>query len=288
MRYDRQPSAGLFAGVDEAICGVFVLKDGRHLRQRKTCLEVASRPVAAEKLIELVRQLYRRVGDNLGERKPSPKNWRWKPQVRIQDRNKSPEVVLERAVALLAERGCLDKWCNQIPVASGLVDHKLDKRAAVDLARIEGDRLHLYELKWKSDTPIHAAFGILRYGLAYLLCRVNRTKLGYTDFDTMKVSALGLNVVAPLRYYDGFDLSWLQAGLDAGIRTVAQELEPDFRASFRFLALPDELSAEPTGLFASGAEARAACGATPLAPSAVALVQAMGKLTPVWPLPNSV
>jgi hypothetical protein len=56
---------------------------------------VAARRVSADVLIELVRQLYRSVGDKLGNRKPSAENWRWKPQIRIQDRNKSPEVVLE-------------------------------------------------------------------------------------------------------------------------------------------------------------------------------------------------
>ena len=181
---------------------------------------------------------------------------------------------------------------NQIPVASGLINDRLDKRAAVDLARIAEDRLDLYELKWKSDTPIYAAFEILRYGLAYLLCRAN-AKLGYTEFDTMKVSALGLNVVAPLPYYEhkDIDLTWLQAGLNAGIGKVAEEQlrVVGFCASFQFLALPKELSVEPTGLFASGAEAKAACGVTPLvAPQAMALVQAMSNLTPVWPAPDSV
>jgi hypothetical protein len=280
----RQIGAGLFAGTDEVIHGVFGLKEREHLKQWTTCLEVACRRVSADALIELVRQLYRSVSDKLGNHKPSAENWRWKPQIRIQDRNNSPEVVLERAVALLAMRGCMDEWCNQIPVASGLIDHKLDKRAAVDLARIEGDRLDLYELKWKSDTPIHAAFEILRYGLAYLLCRAN-PKLGYANHRTMKVTALGLNVVAPRRYYKDFDLAWLQAGLDVGIRTVSQEQlgRPEFRASFQFLALPEELSVEPTGLFATGAKAKEACGATPLAPKAVALAQAMSKLVPVFP-----
>jgi hypothetical protein len=263
-----QIGGGLFAGTDEAIRGVFGLKERKHLKQWTTCREVAGRRVSADVIVKLVRQLYTSVGDKLGDRKPSTQNWRWKPQIHIEDRNESPEVVLERAVALLAKRGCLDEWCNQIPVASGLVDHKADKRAAVDLARIKGDRLDLYELKWKSDTPVHTAFEILRYGLAYVLCRAN-PKLGYADLPTMKVKALGLNVVAPLRYYKDFDLAWLQAGLDAGFQMVSQEqFGRDFRTSFRFLALPKELSVEPKGLFASGAKAKEACVATPLAPKA--------------------
>jgi len=167
-------SAGLFAGVDEAICSVLGLKERKQLRQRKTYLEIV--PVQADVLVDLVRQLHALMAANLGNRQPSAQNWRWERQICIDDINPSPEVVLERAVALLAERGHLtEKWCNQIPVASGLVDHKSDRRAAVDLARLAGGRLDLYELKWESDTPIYAAFGILRYGLAYLLCRVNPT-----------------------------------------------------------------------------------------------------------------
>ena len=66
-------------------------------------------------LVDLVRQLYKLVGANLGERKPSAENWRWKPQIRIQDRNESPEVVLERAVALLAKQRHLENGATRFP-----------------------------------------------------------------------------------------------------------------------------------------------------------------------------
>ena len=87
-----QLGAGLFAGTDEAIHGVFGLKEREHLKQWTTCREVAGRRVSVDVLVALVRQLYRSVGDKLGDRKPSAENWRWKPQIRIQDRNKSPEA----------------------------------------------------------------------------------------------------------------------------------------------------------------------------------------------------
>ena len=40
-----QLGAGLFAGTDEAIRGVFGLKEGKHLKQWTTCREVAGSPV---------------------------------------------------------------------------------------------------------------------------------------------------------------------------------------------------------------------------------------------------
>ena len=211
-----QLGAGLFADVDEEICGVFGLKNGRHLGQLGTAREVACSPVQSDELVALVRHLYGVVSGNLREPKPSRENWRWKPQIRIHDANESPEVVLERAVALLATKKHLPEWCNQIPVASGLVDHKFDKRAAVDLAKIAEGRLDLYELKWESNNPVYAAFEILKYSLAYLLCRVNRERFGYANLSSMTVNALRLNVLAPGSYYEGFKLAWLQTGFRCG------------------------------------------------------------------------
>ena len=71
--------------------------------------------------------------------------------------------------------------------------------AVLDLARIEEIALDFSELRWESDIPIHAAFEILRYGLAYLLCRAN-PKLGCADLGRMRVNVLGLNC-GPTRYY---------------------------------------------------------------------------------------
>jgi hypothetical protein len=89
--YELGPVSFKFFTGHSVIHGVFGLKEREHLKQWTTCLEVAGRRVSADVLIELVRQLYRSVGDKLGNRKPSAENWRWKPQIRIQDRNMSPE-----------------------------------------------------------------------------------------------------------------------------------------------------------------------------------------------------
>lgn len=299
MGTDIQSDSGLFAGTDAAICCVLG-KEVTHfnqLKQRTTYRRIASRPVPEVELVELTRRLFQLIGCNLNGRRPSEQNWRWERQIaQVNPKNRSPEIVIERAVAFLAENKLLKDasghemvWCNQIPVASGLINGRAHKRAAVDLATILDGKLELYELKWKTDTPVYAAFEILRYGLAYLLCR---TKLAYAG-PTMTVHALGLNVLAPHWYYETekgeekiLDLTWLQAGLDAGIRAVAQEevkRPPNFQASFRFLALP--LGREK--LFANVADAKACCDAKPLGSNAAALVQAMSKLSPVFPRPRS-
>jgi hypothetical protein len=290
MAHDGQPGGGLFACVDEEICKVLGLAERKQLEHRRTYKKIKS--VQATMIVDLVRRLYERVSNNLGEREPSKMNWILRRRTSVRETNLSIEVVLERAVVLLAEHKHLAGWYNQMPVASGLIDGRSHKRAAVDLARIAKDRLDLYELKWKSNTPLYAAFEILRYGLAYLLCRASKAKFKYDHHCTMKVNALGLNVLAPDEFYEGGNLLWLQEGLDTGIRRVAQEqLGCEFQASFRFLALkrePTDPEKPMPPFFKTGAAAKVACGAEPLGTEAMALVQAMGKLSPAWSGPASV
>lgn len=94
------------------------------------------------------RRLYELIESNRGVRIVSQKNWRVEPQTNISDNNKSKEVILERAIAILGERGILPGWINQVPVASGLVNESADKRAAVDLVFLEVSRATFVELKW--------------------------------------------------------------------------------------------------------------------------------------------
>jgi hypothetical protein len=114
---------------------------------------------------------------------------------------------------MLSEAG----WSNQVPVASGLIDHRLDKRAAIDLVELTDERARFIELKWESDTPAFAAFEVLRYGLAYLFCRVNAAEFGYTGRPLMRVSRVDLQVVAPTAFYEKHDLRWLEQGLDRAV-----------------------------------------------------------------------
>ena len=129
---------------------------------------------------------------------------------------------LERALAILGDKGDLPGWYNQIPVASGFMDEWADKRAAVDLLYTDGNQVDLVELKWASDTPLYALFEILRYGLVFLFCRQNAAKFSYEDKTLLSCRDLILTILAPHDYYKGFSLHPLAAEINQGLRSLAE------------------------------------------------------------------
>jgi len=234
-----RPLGGLFRGTDETISSFLELRPKETLKQKRTNRALNSRPRTSLNFSVLVSTLYDQITANRSGRRPSDENWRITRQIYISPGNCSPEVMLERAIANMGERGVLGEWFNQVPVASGLVNATADKRAAVDLMRFNGRTVELVELKWKSDQPAFAAFEILRYGLAFLYSYVNQDALGYQDNPLMQVRGADLRVLAPHEYYDGLDLTWLSAGLDAGIRKVAEDLTSGaLSMSFGFRTFP--------------------------------------------------
>ncbi len=175
--------------------------------------------------------------------------------------------------------GTLPGWSNQVPVASGLIDGRLDKRAALDLVKLEDDAARFVELKWESDTPAYAAFEVLRYGLVYLFSRVNLMNF-YSDRRLMLVSRVDLQVLAPTDFFDQHDLGWLERGLDHAVDSISrQKTSGQLSMGFEFLALPPEFELP----FGNGAEVRAACEAEPPAESARRVCDALDNLSPVWP-----
>jgi hypothetical protein len=277
----KRLSRGIFASSDAAICDAFKLDDLRRLWQRASYRKIAARAVPEDRLVELVRALFEIIAANFSNRArrlpPSRQNWRWECQTELSDQNLSSEVLLERAIAILAEQGHLPCWRNQIPVASGLVSDRTDKRAAIDLARISDERLDLYELKVESDTPLYAAVEILLYGLVYIFSHAHQVAFDYAGREMMGAKFLGLNVLAPSDFYEGHDLGWLQRGLDVGLRRVSMEQAgPSLRTSFRFLTLP----AEVVGLFNDGADVLEECRKTPIGERCSALQRALGSLSP--------
>ena len=112
---------GIFDGTDALIFGALGLDEGRRLKQRIVCRNLSASSVRSESIETVVIGLYDRIKSNWSNRKiPSQQNWWLRRQADIATRNKSPEIVLERALAVLGDRAILDDWYNQIPVASGL------------------------------------------------------------------------------------------------------------------------------------------------------------------------
>ena len=134
--------------------------------------------------------------------------------------------MLERAIAILAVADELPEWHNQIPVASGLIDGKKHKRAAVDLVRMDGNAAEMVELKWKSDTPLYALFEVLLYGLVLLLCRRKAEKFGYCGLELIEARVVKLAVLAPSQYYDEYDCRKYADEVNNGLRIAAASRHP--------------------------------------------------------------
>ena len=248
-------SPSIFRGTDEIISLFLDLRHGETLKQKSAYRRLAAAPKGMSCFETLVSDLYGRIEGNWCGRMPSRENWRRRRQTRLDPSNRSEEVLLERAIAILGERGILEDWFNQVPVASGLINGRADKRVAIDLLRHRYDRAEFVELKWKSDTPVFAAFEILRYGLAYVFARVNRETFGYLEKPLMSVSEVSLRVLAPSAYYTGYDLNWLEQGLGEGVRTLAaKKTDGALSMGFGFLAFPQEFAPDFSPPFVTGEE----------------------------------
>ena len=111
----------------------------------------------------------------------------------------------KRVRPLSYEKGHMPEWFNQCPVASGLTHSGKDRNLAVDLIHISGKKARLIELKWTSDTPVHALFQLLEYGLAYVFARLHVRELNLKKRRLMNVGQIGLEVVGPREFFvNGF------------------------------------------------------------------------------------
>jgi hypothetical protein len=177
------------------------------------------------------------------DRTPSKENWRWKRHLELGPENKSPELLLERAIV----NACGDNWSNQMPTASGLVGPTAGKRAAVDLVfREDSTTYSLIELKVASDTPLFAAIEILMYGLLFVWSKENQEELGY-DVNVQPVlaaSTVMLGVLAPADYYANFDLTALAAALNGGLVEFGER--HSLRLGFEFCQLGEDYAPDST------------------------------------------
>ena len=235
---DVSAAVSIFDGTDQIIHDALGLEPAQSLKQISTCRKLCNSPLPKQLTPEIVPLLFEQIAGNWHGRIPSRENWRHERKTAISDENKSPEVVLERAIVTLAELGDLPEWYNQIPVASGLVDGRSDKRAALDLARVDGDTAELIELKWASDTPLFALFEVLRYGLALLLSRQNASTFGYSGRPLIDAGTLTLVVLAPARYYSGYNLFAFADVVNCGLGRLSRQHSGFPPMSLRFLSFP--------------------------------------------------
>ena len=171
---------------------------------------------------------------------PSEANWRFEKQLAFNDQNRRPEIVLERTIASVVDD---DNWANQVPVDSGLLRGPAHW---IDLAFRAGSAFSLIELKYKSNTPLSAAFQILKYGLVYAFSRSHAEVLGFNPNHSplFEASEIHLRALAPLEFFTSYgpDLSWLsrfestvQEGLERFSRNSTEKLP---LMSFGFEAFP--------------------------------------------------
>jgi hypothetical protein len=127
VEMDVGAMASIFDGTDALIFDALRLKAGQHLKQKSACSSLTAPSESSDAIERLAASLSNRIRTNWSGRVPSRENWRLRRQTSIAARNTSPEVILERAVAVLATTNALDGWYNQIPVASGLIDDRSDR-----------------------------------------------------------------------------------------------------------------------------------------------------------------
>ena len=189
----------LFTDTDKPICSALGIERRAQLGNRALRVELLSDKTAAC----LVNELYERIAGNVPPRIVGHSRMLWwcRRATHIADHNQSQETILEKAVARLAKHAYMQGWFNQCSVASGIASSHSDRRRAVDLVHLSADTARLIELKWASDTPVHALFQILEYGLAYVVARLRMRNLGLDDRQLMHVAHVGLEVVGPRAYF---------------------------------------------------------------------------------------
>lgn len=226
----------LIERVEEKVCTELGIVSTRHRSAMRNL-----RLNAEQNLVELI---FRTIADNharggaAANRDLSQENWRWqRPQSKIAPHNKSPEVILERAIAAACEQTGRTEWANQVPVASGLIAGAADRRRAIDLVHQCGERhFELIELKIASDTPLYAAVEIISYGCIWLLAHATPPSKRSAILEADHVD---LRVLAPADYYTRCDLTELEAALAGGCRALGQKR--GVTMTFAFHALDERL-----------------------------------------------
>lgn len=206
--------------------------------------------------------------------------WKLRPATKISNHNKIRETILEKAVAMLAVNEHMPGWFNQCPTASGICAPLNDKKTSVDLVHWDASnkQARLVELKWESNGPRYALREILRYGAAYVFCRIHRDDLRLRCRPLMDACHISLEVAAPARYYHQEDfaatLDRMQNHLDAF--DIGSKIDK-LKMSLDALAFPKDFDRIP---FANGAELKQKCNTTALTPKGEIVRDAFEGLKP--------
>ena len=237
--------------------------------------------------LEDIGEIYRRMTMNCPNPSSTSKRlWELRRATDIASHNPSDETMLEKAVVMLAANGHLHGWFNQCPTASGIGDPSRNRHSNVDLVHWSEPTRHarLIELKWRSNHPAEAAQQVLRYGAAYVFCRMHRNQLPLQRASVMDARHVALLVVAPARYCRAprlqDDLARARKALkrfDVGSRIDGLSMSLDV------LAFPDWFEALP---FVDGADVRARCDHGELTDTGQKIRAAFEALHSVFPDPE--
>lgn len=269
----------IFNGIEGLIHEALLFGPKQSLKHKSACAKLNLTEELIQNTKPLVFEMYAQIERNWSGRVPSNSNWKLRRPTNLNPNNRSPEVLLERAIVILSERGLLDGWYNQMPIASGLLDEVSDKRAAVDWVHMSDGCLELVELKWASDTPLYAIFEILRYGLAYLFCFKNREAFDFQDLPTMNVSQVKLTTLAPREYYSYCDLNLLPTAINSAMNSLYMEKsDGSLSCQFTCSSFPIDFALP----FETGADVLTLRGLSVDNPTVGILINAMNNQIPAW------
>jgi len=207
--------------------------------QSKTAARTLSQTPAPLNSLALIKALYSLIEMNHdGSTNRGEELWRWTVRPHLTARNPSPEKTLEKAIVKDTA-----EWVNQIPAASGLLTGCDERHMNVDLARRCGPNwFEFVELKAGpfADTPLWAAFEILRYGMLYCFARAHRSRLYLPKAQVlMKAHHIDLKVLAPVEVYACYNFAWLAESLDRGLKEFSrQKFAGGLNLRFQFEAFP--------------------------------------------------
>ena len=267
----------LFDGTDKLICDALGIQRRKKLNHRTLRIE----PLSDEIAFSLINRLYEQMIANFSGQpvSQSEKLWCCRREPEIRDDNVNKETMLEKAVAILAEEGHMPEWFNQCPVASGITDPNKDRSRAVDLIHLSGGKARLIELKWTSNTPVHALFQILEYGLAYVFAQFHMRELHLEKKRLMQVEQVQLEVVGPREFFDHEKRSDLFSRMDKAVSKFAEEkTDGALSMSLRELSFPAEFDRIP---FVDGRAMKEKCRNGTLSREGARVRDAFSRLVPV-------